>query len=227
MDDEDAAEDRAAHQEALVLDVGHDDQRLARRRRESPPDSASVDQEVLLEQAPAQVVGDLLPGRVLERARRPRLTRARRLPGVERHDPLALLGEDADDPIGAQRGPGECPRDLHRADSRSGLGRRVEPARGDLHRDLAEVRSGPSARPARPGMLRRRRDVHRSRATADQRALEHRVHDLRHSESQVSPRRELARPTVHYRLRSSGLRCSRSSRPGSRRSASRSAGAWR
>ena len=104
------------------LPVGADD---ARRL-------AEVDEVVLLEQLPAQVVGDLLAGRVLE-GRVDLLERARRLVGVQRHDPLALLGEDADDPVGrAQGGPALALRRQGDVEVGEVLGRRVEPALRDL-----------------------------------------------------------------------------------------------
>ena len=105
-DDEDAAEDGPADEEALVLEVRHEDPRA--RGRLDADGLLERDEEAPLEQLPAQVVGDLQAGRVRQLGV-DRAQRARGLLGVELDDALALLREDAKDALRrAQRGPGEA-----------------------------------------------------------------------------------------------------------------------
>ena len=189
-DDEDAAEHRPPDQDPLVLEVGHHDPRALGRL--DADRLLERDQEVALEQTPAQVVGDLQARRDLQLGVE-LAQRARGLLGVELDDPLALLAEDAKRALRrAQRGPDEAVGRVDDAEVRQRLGRRVEGARGVLLGDLARHEAhGPARRQAGDRLVRRVRDDRAS----DQRARQPRADDER--EERQHGKREQVRRRAH------------------------------
>ena len=126
-----------------------------------------ADEEALLEQPPAQVVGDAQAGRGLELGV-DLAQRARGLLGVELDEALALLREHAERALRrAQRGPAQAVLGVRDAEVGERLGRRVERARGvllgDLARDEPHLAAG---RQAVDRLVRRGLDDRAARASA-------------------------------------------------------------
>ena len=143
-DDEYPAQLGAPDEQALVLEVGHDDPRAVGRL--DPDGRLELDQEALLEQAPAQVVRHLQAGRDREFGVE-LAQRAGRLLGVELHQALALGRVGAEDALRrAQRRPAQPFIRVDDAEVGQRLGRRVERARrvllGHLARDEPHLAAG-------------------------------------------------------------------------------------
>ena len=132
---------------SLVLEVGHEQPRPG--RGVDADGLLEADEEALLQQPPAQVVGDLQAGRDLQLGVDVAQL-ARGLLGVELDEALALLAEDAKRALRrAQRGPDEAVLGVDDAEVRQRLGRRVERAGGvdlgDLARHEAHLAAGGQA----------------------------------------------------------------------------------